>query len=466
MSEGGLTSDGFVMRYVPTHDAVDGIGEREGVFLPCSFWLVEALALAGQQATRRMHCSSGLLTVANDVGLYAEEYDPHAPRLLGNFPQAFTHLALVAAAHTLEPETFAMTPPAARPLARLLEATLTGGRRRGATVKDRDHEHRERIEARTGSRSLIHGYGADERDLGGLVTYLDPDGQLAVVLPRGKYAGAGHAGLLPGTTCCAGHRATAPTPKRSPSSTICSSEQAEALGLDRRESIVGGFSQGGGLALGLALQRSDRPRPKAALAMSPAIDTAAFDLDEENAPPVLVQHGTNDPLIPVQRSRDLARQLAIARRSHRLSRVPDGASGRAREPARREPTGSRASTRVNVPTSRSPTIPIELVPSVTTAQWEAEVLRSELPVIVDFWAPWCGPCKQVSPIVETIAAMRKGFYKVVKVNIDEEPKLAEEYGVQSIPMIGLVRNGRLERASVGAKPRPQLEAELGMLVIP
>ena len=76
-------------------------------------------------------------------------------------------------------------------------------------------------------------------------------------------------------------------------------------------------------------------------------------------------------------------------------------------------------------------------------------------MIVDFWAPWCGPCRQVSPIVETIAAMRKGFYKVVKVNIDEEPQLAQEYGVQSIPMIGLVRNGRLERASVGAKARPR-----------
>ena len=112
-----------------------------------------------------------------------------------------------------------------------------------------------------------------------------------------------------------------------------------------------------------------------------------------------------------------------------------------------------------------PDDPVELVPSVTTARWDAEVLKSELPVIVDFWAPWCGPCKQVSPIVEQIAAMRKGFYKVVKVNIDEEPQLAQEYGVQSIPMIGLVRNGRLERASVGAKPRPALEADLGMLVI-
>jgi len=62
--------------------------------------------------------------------------------------------------------------------------------------------------------------------------------------------------------------------------------------------------------------------------------------------------------------------------------------------------------------------------------------------------------------------MRKDSYKVVKVNIDEEPSLAQEYGVQSIPLIALFRDGRMERASLGAKPRPQLEAELGMLVIP
>jgi thioredoxin 1 len=72
----------------------------------------------------------------------------------------------------------------------------------------------------------------------------------------------------------------------------------------------------------------------------------------------------------------------------------------------------------------------------------------------------------VSPIVEQIAVMREGAYKVVKVNIDEEPVLAQRYEVQTIPMIGLFRNGRLERSSMGAKPRPQLEADLGMLVIP
>jgi thioredoxin 1 len=106
------------------------------------------------------------------------------------------------------------------------------------------------------------------------------------------------------------------------------------------------------------------------------------------------------------------------------------------------------------------------VKAVTTAMFASEVLQSELPVIVDFWAPWCGPCRQVGPIVEQIAQMREGAYKVVKVNIDEEPALAQEYQVQSIPLIALFRNGRLERQALGAKPRPQLEAELGMLVIP
>jgi GH15 family glucan-1,4-alpha-glucosidase len=98
-----LTRDGLVMRYDPSSVEVDGIGEPEGVFLPCSFWMVEALSLAGRGDEARA-LFERLLGLANDLGLFAEEYDPIAKRLLGNFPQAFTHLALVASAHTLVPD--------------------------------------------------------------------------------------------------------------------------------------------------------------------------------------------------------------------------------------------------------------------------------------------------------------------------------------------------------------------------
>ena len=92
-----LCSDGLVLRYVPDSDAVDGLPPGEGAFLPCSFWLVDDLALLGRGDEAR-ELFERLLSLRNDVGLLSEEYDAASGRLVGNFPQAFSHLALVASA--------------------------------------------------------------------------------------------------------------------------------------------------------------------------------------------------------------------------------------------------------------------------------------------------------------------------------------------------------------------------------
>jgi thioredoxin 1 len=91
-----------------------------------------------------------------------------------------------------------------------------------------------------------------------------------------------------------------------------------------------------------------------------------------------------------------------------------------------------------------------------------EVLESDVPVLVDFWAPWCGPCRQVAPELEAIAKEYAGRAKVVKVNVDENPEVAARYGVQSIPMIGLFAGGELKKQVVGARPRHAIVADLGL----
>jgi thioredoxin len=100
--------------------------------------------------------------------------------------------------------------------------------------------------------------------------------------------------------------------------------------------------------------------------------------------------------------------------------------------------------------------------AITTTQFDTEVLQSERPVIVDFWAEWCGPCRAVSPILAQIAEERADELRVVKVNIDEEPELQQRYGILSIPTILLFKGGEPAAAAIGAQPKRMLERSLGL----
>ena len=101
---------------------------------------------------------------------------------------------------------------------------------------------------------------------------------------------------------------------------------------------------------------------------------------------------------------------------------------------------------------------------VTDASFEQDVLQAEKPVLVDFWAAWCAPCRRVAPVLEQIAAEHGDKLEIVKLNVDENPETAMRYQVTSIPAMKLYSGGEVVKTVIGAKPKPAIEADLASVL--
>jgi thioredoxin 1 len=104
------------------------------------------------------------------------------------------------------------------------------------------------------------------------------------------------------------------------------------------------------------------------------------------------------------------------------------------------------------------------VQEVTDATFDQEVLKSDVPVLIDFWAPWCGPCKAIAPVVDELANAYSGKLKVVKMNVDDNPATPGNYGVRSIPNLLIIKGGEVKDQIIGAVPKTQLQKAIDQVV--